>query len=141
MKSSLNVLIDDTDRAFTAGQTQRYRWLQNEVIRHTQQLKESFLKSALSSQNSRGRWNTLRLIGRHSKSPLHKLDPEQMNSFFVSHFQNRHDDITPLDMSLPSIPMSVSIAVMLVHLRRLKKASEISPISSLQLLHSSSIDR
>ena len=52
IKPSLKILLDDRDRAFSFHQMQKYFRLREEVIRHTIELKEQYLKSALFSQDS-----------------------------------------------------------------------------------------
>jgi len=107
MKPSLKILIDDRDRAFSRSQSQKYLRLRAEVTRHTRQLKEQFLKSALS-QDAKSRWRSLRLIGQYKKASFPKISAEQLNSHFLSNFQADKDDFPCLNPDLPSSPLTVS---------------------------------
>jgi hypothetical protein len=123
MKPSLKILVDDRDRAFTCGQTHKYLRLRKEVVKHTRQLKERYLKSALASHDSGRSWNSLRLIGRFSKASSPKLPVESLNHEFVSNF---HEDAVELPIplsTLPSSPITVSCDEVLILLRKLKNKS------------------
>jgi hypothetical protein len=123
MKPSLKILIDDRDRAFCRGQTQKYFRLRNEVMHHTQQLKELFLKGALSLNDSRSSWKSLKLIGRHSRPSYPENSVEQLNSHFVSNFQVTHESVPFVPSDLPSFPLTVSTNEVCALLKSLKNKS------------------
>ncbi len=123
MKPSLKILIDDRDRAHSRGQFQKYLRLRAEVARHTCQLKEQFLKSALATKDSRIGWRSLRVVGQYNKSPFPHVSVEQLNEHFVSNFQESTDNFPLVHDDLPSSPVRVSSDEVFSLLKQLKNKS------------------
>lgn len=123
MMPSLKILIDDRDRAYSKGSHRKYLRLRQDVVRHTRELKQKYLESALAAKNPRKSWNSLRLLGRFKRSMGCEFPVEVLNSYFCSNFQNDVSQLSVPSDVITSSPLSVSCSEVGMLLRKLKNKS------------------
>ena len=125
MTPSLKVLVNDRDRAFSEGKTQKYLVLREKVIRLSRQLKTDYLLNAKSTAKSF--WTAARSVGRFPKTSrvLSTLSAESFNDFFASTFsRNSLDSPMPeLPDTLPDVPLVLSTADVAISLSKIKRKS------------------
>ncbi len=124
MRPSLKAMIDDRDRAYSKGETQKHLRLRDEVVRHTKQLKMSYLQQALDSESPKKVWRSLRLVGRCRRSPLPSVcSAEDLSLHFAANFQTSSQQVPCMTDDLSSMPLVLSSNEVCTALRNLKNKS------------------
>ena len=125
LKPSLKVLIDDRDRAFSKKQIAKYCRLRKEVNFHIRVLKKRYLDSAISSNDSKSIWHSLRVVARDNRHGSAQFSVHDLNAFFCSNFQSCTDFLSfpVLPDDLPQINPLITRYEVSKYLRKLKNKS------------------
>ena len=125
MTSSLKILTNDRDRAFSEGKIKKYRLLREKAIRLTWRLKSDYLQKAKS--NPKSFWAAARYVGRFPKrnQAASTLSAENFNDYFASTFScNSYENTTPVfPDTLPDMPLVLSTADVATSLSNIKRKS------------------
>lgn len=121
--STLKLLLDDRDRAFSDRNWAKYTRLRDRVIEYTKHLKSVYLKAA--QKDSSNGWKAIHAIGKTKKTPnfASSFSVTDFSDFFASSFQNPspHVHSQPEDFSPSDNSLSVSPGEVVLYLKRLKR--------------------
>jgi hypothetical protein len=87
-KPSLQILLDDRDRAHTKKQWSKVMRLRAEILVHIKRLKQLYVKSASTSPRPNELWNAIRCVGGLQKKKCNEnFSIEDFNMLFSNNFQ------------------------------------------------------
>ena len=126
VKPSFKRLIDDRDRAYKKRKLTKYYRLREEVIRHGRHLKSVYIRTAISTRNSKAIWNAVKSVGGLTKNNVKTGFSAQEFADYFSSIYTKHPPVTatPIrDSDLMNPPVEVTISEVSSILRRLRKKS------------------
>ncbi len=110
--SSLKLLINARDSAFSKGQSAKYLRLRQEVISHIKLLKSKFFHDIAASKNQLKIWQSIRSFSGLCKAKISSLpSAESFNEFFSSVFQK--DEV--IEVFAPLFPVADIFSCVEVH--------------------------